>query len=108
LIIKNKLSDFNGGWFIGDFDLSLFKTKDFEVSVKIHPKGEVWDKHYHKVATEYNYVVSGTVIIDGESYTSGDLFTVQPGTVVDPDFAENCTIVCVKVPSLIGDKYVCE
>lgn len=103
---RSKLSDFTGGWFVGDFSPAAFRTPLFEVSVKVHPKGEVWPTHYHKVATEYNCVVSGTVEIDGEKFTAGDLFEVPPLHVVSPTFLEDCTIVCVKVPSVIGDKYV--
>lgn len=107
-IEKHHINDFTGGWFIGDFEPSLLKTKDFEVSIKLHPKGEVWDKHFHKVATEYNYVVSGKVEIDGETYQPGDIFIIYPDFVVDPNFIEDCTIVCVKAPSAKGDKYVVE
>lgn len=107
-IIKHRIEDFKGGWFIGNFEPTLLKTTDFEVSIKVHPKGEVWDKHYHKEATEYNYVCSGSVMIDGEVYSQGDIFVIEPMFVVDPDFLEDCTIVCVKTPSVIGDKYVVE
>jgi hypothetical protein len=38
------------GWFIGDFEPSVLKTKNFEVGVLIHKKGELWPKHFHKEA----------------------------------------------------------
>ena len=107
-IEKFDINDFKGGWFIGDFEPSLYKNKDFEVSIKIHPKGEIWEKHYHKVATEYNYVISGAVEINGVVYKEKDLFVIYPDFVVDPNFIEDCTIVCIKTPSTIGDKYVVE
>lgn len=107
-ITKHRIEDFKGGWFIGDFEPSLLDTRDFEVSIKTHPKGEDWPKHYHAVATEYNAVVSGVVEIDGVKYTKGDIFVVDPMTVMDPDFQEDCVIVCVKVPSVKGDKYECD
>ena len=105
-ITKYRIEDFKGGWFIGDFDPTLLKTKDFEVSVKLHPKGEKWDRHYHKEATEYNYVCSGKVKIEDEVYQEGDLFVVEKMYVMDPEFLEDCVIVCVKTPSVIGDKYI--
>ena len=40
------------GWFIGDFEPSVLKTKDFEVGVLVHPKGEKWPAHFHPVCTE--------------------------------------------------------
>ena len=42
-----KFDEMVGGWFIGDFSPSSFKTKDFEVCYKKHSKGEKWDTHYH-------------------------------------------------------------
>lgn len=107
-IEKHRIEDFVGGWFIGNFEPSLLKTDQFEVSVKEHPAGEIWDKHYHKVATEYNYVFAGCVEIDGVEYRKGDVFIIHPGFVVDPNFKEECTIMCVKTPCVPGDKYVVE
>ena len=46
------LSEMIGGWFIGDFEPSLIKNKDFEASVKYYKKGDEEFKHMHKVATE--------------------------------------------------------
>ena len=36
----SKLSDYTRGWIIGDFEPSILKTKDFEVAVFNHSKGE--------------------------------------------------------------------
>jgi len=105
---KYRIEDFKGGWFIGNFEPSLFKTNEFECSIKLHPKGEVWEKHYHKIAKEYNYVFKGIVEIDGQEYKEGDIFVINPGFVVDPIFKEDCTICCVKTPCVIGDKYEVE
>ena len=43
-----KLSDYTRGWIIGDFEPSIFRTKDFEVAVLNHKKDEKWIAHYHK------------------------------------------------------------
>jgi len=107
-IIKRHLSDFQGGWFIGDFSPSLLKTDQFEVSMKLHPKGEVWPKHYHKIATEFNCVVVGKVKIDDVVYGPDDIFIIEPNYVVDPEFLEDCKIICVKTPSVPDDKYIVE
>ena len=37
-----KLSDYTRGWIIGDFEPSIFRTKDFEVAVLNHKKDEEW------------------------------------------------------------------
>ena len=36
------------GWFVGDFEPSVYKTKEFEVGYFTHKKGEKWPFHYHK------------------------------------------------------------
>jgi quercetin dioxygenase-like cupin family protein len=101
-----KIQDMKGGWFIGDFEPSIYKTKEFEVGVKTHPKGEVWDTHYHKLATEINYLIDGKMIIQDTELNSGDIFVLHPNEVANPIFLEDCSIVTVKTISSIGDKYV--
>jgi len=102
---KHHINDFWRGWFIGNFDPSVLKTDQFEVGFLHHPKGEKWPKHYHKIATEYNLLVQGQMIINGQSMTAGDMFVIEPNDIAEPEFLEDCYIVCVKVPSIPGDKY---
>jgi len=93
------------GWFIGNFEPSVLKTTDFEVGLLTHKKGEKWPKHYHIKATEYSLLVSGSMNIGDTLIKPGDIFTLAPYEVADPVFHEDCVIVCVKVPSVPGDKY---
>lgn len=101
-----RMEEMKGGWFVGNFEPSMFRTQDFEVCYKEHKKGEQWDVHFHKIATEINYLVRGKMTIQGRELTSGDIFVILPGEVADPVFLEDCDVVIVKVPSLIGDKYL--
>jgi len=103
---KHNLSDFWRGWFIGDFEPSLLKTEQFEVGYLFHPKGEQWPDHYHKLGTEYNLLVKGKMKMCGEIINEGELFVVDPYEVADPEFLEDCYIVCVKAPGNKGDKYI--
>lgn len=100
-----KLDKFLRGWFIGNFEPSLLNTKDFEIGVLRHSKDEKWKKHFHKIATEYNLLLSGNMTINDINLNSGDLFVIEPNEIADPVFHEDCVIVCCKVPSVIGDKY---
>jgi quercetin dioxygenase-like cupin family protein len=102
---KYKLSEFYRGWFIGNFNPSIFKTEHFEVGILEHKKGEVWPAHYHKIGTEYNVLIVGHMSVAGNDIRSGDIFVFDPGDVADPIFHEDCQILCVKVPSIPGDKY---
>jgi quercetin dioxygenase-like cupin family protein len=101
----HKIKDFHRGWFIGNFDPSILKTKDFEVGLLTHKQGEQWPKHYHAIATEYNLLVSGKMIIKETTIEPGDIFIIEANEIADPVFLEDCTVLCVKVPSVPGDKY---
>ena len=58
------ISEMTGGWFIGNFEPAIFKSKDFEVGILFHSKGEKWPKHYHKEAVEINVLITGKMIIN--------------------------------------------
>ena len=103
-----KLKDMKGGWYIGDFIPSVFRTKLFEVSLKTHPKNEEWPTHYHKEAMEINLLVKGKLRLNDVELIEGDIFVMDKMEVVNPIFEEDCLVVCVKVPSVIGDKYIVE
>jgi quercetin dioxygenase-like cupin family protein len=102
---KQKLDDMTRGWFIGNFEPSVLKTKDFEVGVLTHKKGEVWKKHYHKLGTEYNVLINGKMFICDTEINEGEIFTIDPYEIADPVFLEDCTVVCIKTPSVPGDKF---
>ncbi len=99
------IKDYIRGWFIGDFEPTVLRTKDFEVGVLTHYKDEHWPSHYHKDSVEYNVLVSGKMIVQGKELNSGDVFIFNKGEIADPVFLEDCKVVCVKVPSLPHDKF---
>jgi len=103
-----KITDYVRGWFIGNFEPSLLKTKDFEVGVLTHKKGEHWAPHYHKESIEYNVLISGKMTVQEKELNSGDVFVFQKGEIADPIFLEDCTLVVVKVPSIPSDKFEVE
>mgnify|MGYP001585026630 FL=1 len=95
---------------MGDFVPSVCQTPLFEVAIKQHKQDEQWDRHYQKVATEYNVLIKGLMEIELDekslSIWPGDIFIFEPGEVAKPHFLTNCTVVCVKVPSIPGDKVI--
>lgn len=100
-----KLSNMFRGWFIGDFEPSVLRTKDFEVGVLSHKKGEFWPEHHHKICTEINVLLEGNMTINGIHIRVGDIFVIYPNESSAPVFLEDCKVLCVKTPSVIGDKY---
>ena len=103
-----KLSNMKGGWFIGNFEPSLFKTNDCEVAVKSYKKGDKEGKHYHKIATEYTVVVKGKVKMFDNVYEEGDIIVVEPGDATDFEALEDAMNVVVKMPGANNDKYLVE
>jgi mannose-6-phosphate isomerase-like protein (cupin superfamily) len=99
------ISDFKGGWFIGNFEPTLLKNAGFEASIKLHKKGEHWPTHYHKIATEYNVVVVGRMTIQNQSLEAGNVFVLHPYEIADPVFHEDTIIVCIKHPGAANDKF---
>lgn len=105
-MLTGKLDNMVRGWCIGNFEPSILKTDKFEVGVLLHPKGEKWPAHYHKIATEYNILLKGRMKVCDTELTSGDWFVIEPMEIADPIFYEDCQILCIKTPSDTTDKYL--
>lgn len=101
----HNIKNYIRGWFIGDFYPSILKTKDFEIGLLTHKKNENWPMHFHKISTEYNILISGKMMINNYEINVGDIFIIYPNEIANPTFIEDCKIICIKVPSIIGDKY---
>lgn len=100
-----KLSEFTKGWFVGDFEPSLFRSREFEVSVKRYKAGDVENTHYHKVATEWTCVIDGKIRMSGFVFEKDDIIQVDTEEIVKFEAIEDSVTVVVKTPSLQGDKY---
>lgn len=102
-----KLEDMIKGWFIGNFEPTLFHTNDVEVAVKEYKKGDYEQKHYHKIATEFTVITSGRVRMNGIEYGKGDIIVMEPNEVTDFECLEDGTQnVVVKIPGANNDKYL--
>ena len=100
----HKLKDFTRGWLIGDFEPSIFKTKDFEVSIMRVDQGKTHNKHLHKIAEEITIIVSGKFKINGEVFNAGDIIHLEPGESSETECLESGVQTVIKIPSVIGDK----
>ena len=94
------------GWFVGNFEPTLYNTEQCEVAVKEYSAGEYEEKHYHKIATEITVIVKGVVKMHGESFGEGKIIVTEPNDVTD-FYAEEDTVLCVvKIPGATNDKYI--
>ena len=104
----SKLDEFFKGWVVGNFEPSLFKTDDFEVSVKNYKKGDYEQSHYHKIATELTIITKGRVVMNNEVYNEGDIILIEPGDKTDFRATNDVSTTVIKFPCVKGDKYLVE
>jgi hypothetical protein len=102
---RYKLSDAGArGWFIGDFESAVHRTKDFEVCYQHNPRGKP-ATHIHKIVTEITLVISGRQICNGEIFEAGDICVLEPGDISQIEYLEDTQVVTIKTPSVPEDKY---
>jgi len=101
-----KLDEMIKGWFVGDFEPSVYKTGIVEVGVKRYKAGshELW--HYHRIATEITVIVNGRVRMSGNEFAAGDIIIIEPGEVTNFEVLEDTVTTVVKLPGAINDKYI--
>ena len=93
------------GWFVGNFDRAVVKTKDFEVCWQGNPAGAKDTPHYHKVITELQLITEGRMIINGVEFGPGDIYMSDPGEHYYAEYLEDTKVVAIKFPSIPDDKY---
>lgn len=98
------ISDFTGGWFIGDFEPTLLKTTSFEVAVKSFSPGDTEPLHYQLTSTEYTVVVSGRCRLGGFVLEQGDVLEIPPNESAAFEALDHVVLVAIKTPSLPDDK----
>lgn len=96
---------FRGGWFVGSFEPTAYKTDACEVSFKEHKAGEYWAPHYHKQADEINYLLTGTMKVNEQILVAPVVFVISKGEVSRPEFITDVTLIVVKVPGVLNDKF---
>lgn len=106
MIEKYELDDMVKGWFIGNFNPTLYATNDVEVAVKMYKAGEVEEAHHHKISTEFTVILSGEVEMSGMHYKHGAILKIKPGISTNFKALVDTTTVVVKIPGASNDKYV--
>ena len=101
-----KLKSMSRGWFVGNFDPSMYKTNDVEVAVKHYEPDDYEPSHLHKIATEVTVIIQGRAQMNGVTYAAGDIVVVEPGESTDFRALERTVNVVVKIPGANNDKYV--
>ena len=103
---RYKLSDSGArGWFIGDFEGAVYRTKEFEVTYQKNPRGQT-ASHIHKLTYEITLVISGRQICNGEIFAAGDICVLEPGDISQIEYLEETEVLTIKTPSIPSDKYL--
>ena len=99
------IDEMKGGWFIGDFEPSVFKNCFFEVAHHRHEAGYRAEYHTHKIAQELTYILNGKMKVSGQILTKGDIFIYEPYEVADALVLDDVDLIVVKWPSVPSDKF---
>lgn len=99
------IDNMHNGWFIGDFEPSVYKNAGFEVAHHKHPAGYKTPRHTHKLAQELTYILKGKLDIRGETLVAGQMFLYEPMEIADAEIIEDVELIVVKWPSVPSDKY---
>ncbi len=101
-----KLADMFKGWFVGNFEPTIYRTNDVEVAIKEYSAGDYEETHYHKIATEITVIQSGRVKMFDKIFNSGDIIVVEPNDATDFTALEDSVTIVVKIPGANNDKYL--
>jgi quercetin dioxygenase-like cupin family protein len=93
------------GWFVGDFEPTLYRTKDVEAAVKTYKAGDNETGHYHKIATEITVVIDGEVLFNGQKFVKGDIVVLAPFEKTRFEALTDAVTAVVKIPGAPNDKY---
>jgi len=102
------VSDYLGGWFLGNFTPTIEANPHVEICVKRYPKGAVEPVHYQRQANEYTIILSGRARMGDFELLPDDIIRIPPGEACDFEALEDTVLVAVKTPSLSDDKVIGE
>ena len=101
-----RLDSFTKGWFVGAFEPTIIAAKEVEVGIRHYRAGDCEAPHRHMVAVELTAVISGSVRMSGQIIRPGEIVRIAPGESTGFEALEDSITVVVKMPSVIGDKYL--
>lgn len=103
-----RVSDYVGGWFLGNFTPTIEANPHVEICVKRYAKGAVEPVHYQRQATEYTIVLSGRAQMGDFTLGPDDIIRIPPGEACGFEALDDVVLVAVKTPSLPDDKVIGE
>lgn len=115
--IVKALKETTRQYFVGNLsrpqEILFIKDERLEIGISNYPFHQSEPTHRHKVATEYQYMISGwTEYMDVDSgevyeFKKGDFYAIEPGTAYSQRVKAGTSILFIKVPS-VNDKQLVE
>jgi hypothetical protein len=94
---KLNLSDFERGWIVGKFSPNLYQ-KDYEIGLKYYNENDYEKSHAHLLSDEVTIIINGSVKMNDDVYTKGDIIVQERGEYTDFLCLKNNTITLVYRP----------
>ena len=101
---KYHINEFVNGWFIGNFEPSIFKTSSFEIAFKEFKKGSIEPRHFQLTAVEITLVIKGEIYLGSEVFTTGEIAIIEPLEQAEFCAITDSAVLCIKFPSIPNDK----
>lgn len=103
---NNKLNEMTRGWFVGNFEPSVYKTNDVEVSVRVLEQGYSEPAHFHRIATKIIVVLYGTISVFGKEWGIDDIIIMEPGKedATSITALEDSKVLMILLPGVKNDK----
>lgn len=93
-----RLCNFDNGKFIGDH--GVFFSNDCEISVRSYSKDEIQPIYIHRKCKEYNFVIKGELLVNGNETKENCLFIFNPLQIESLKFHSSfCKILRIKIKS---------
>lgn len=91
------------GYFIGNFEDSLYRSGNIEVANRFILKGAIDEGYYRKKDTEIINIITGKLEINGREYKAGDSYRWDPGERIGFYALKNSIFTMVKYPGTPND-----
>jgi len=101
----DRIENAKNGWMVGMFDGAILQS-NFEVCYKSLSAKKIMESHYHKLSTELTFIISGKMVVNGETLEDGDIFIIEPNETLECEVVEDTKIVVVKDKSYPSDKHI--
>ncbi|SCY71446.1 WavE lipopolysaccharide synthesis family protein [Butyrivibrio sp. INlla14] len=97
------LREMKKGYFIGDFEPNILRSKDVEICIRGASKYTLDAAYYRRNDKRVIYINQGKIDIDGRIFGKGDAIMFEPGEVINIFALTNVEMIAMNFPGTKGD-----